>query len=233
MTIIKDLEREFQAVNHPSTDPEEQHAFAQRLLESSNPEIIRFHYELLRNRSNQLLLGIVRDAFSQRGTEGERFLIQMLEQEKSPEVLADIVLILGLMQSKAAREYSLRNLQSSQEELRHVATFVLGWVGVMDDLDSLDERLLKDPNREIRADAATAYYQIVSRLPESKEHAVQSLKRGLVQEREESVLASILISLQDILEKRFGMREDIEEGEITGDIQKAKEKALKFLTRKP
>ncbi|WP_158623448.1 HEAT repeat domain-containing protein [Corallococcus sp. CA053C] len=231
MTSTKELEREFQTLNNPSTDPEAQHTFAQRLLDSDEPAVVRFHYELLRHRANDLFLAIVRDAFSQRGAAGEKFLLQMLEQEKSPEMLADVILILGLMKSSAAREYSLRMLRSPQEEVRHVATFVLGWVGTLDDLEKLEQQLLEDPVPKIRGDAATAYYQVFNRIPESREQAVQSLSRGLSQERDEDVLASILISLQDILSKRFGMREDIEEGEITGDVAKAKEKALKFLKR--
>ncbi|HYO55927.1 HEAT repeat domain-containing protein [Archangium sp.] len=232
MNSIKELEREFQALNDPSTDPEAQHAFAQRLLGSDEPEAVGFHYELLRHRDNDLFRGIIRDAFSQRGAVGEKFLLQKLEQEKNPEMLADVVLILGLMQSSAAREYSLRMIRSPHEEIRHVATFVLGWVGTLDDLRKLEQRLLEDQAPTIRSDAATAHYQIFYRIPECKDQAVQSLLRGLEQERDEDVLASILISLQDILNKRFGMHEDIDEGEITGDVGKAKEKALKFLKRK-
>lgn len=226
---IKELERAFQAASRPTADDEEQHALAVRLIESDAPEIIAYHYELLRKRDNKSLFHWLRNTFAKRGRPGEEFLIRALDEERDPEMLATVVHILGRMRSGAARESAICLLTSEQIELRDTAIYVLGWVGSASDVSLLEERLLSDSAPNVRGDAATVYSQLVYRLPASREPAVKGLHRALRQETDKDVLASILVSLQYILHKRWGMREDIEEGTITGDVAKARAKALKFL----
>jgi hypothetical protein len=234
MNIIEQLERQLHSINPALADGEELAMVSSKLLESNDPDVIHYHYELLRRHDNHSLLlkGVIRSAFCEREAAGEQFLLQMIVQEKDPEMVAEILQILGHMGSKDALNYALEGLHSKHVRLRHVATIVLGWSGTIKHLDALEQRLLEDPVKEIREDAATAYYQMFYRIPKIKERAVESLKRGLLQEKDKDVLACILVTLQDILSQRFGMRENIEEAEITGNVERGKEKALKFLEKK-
>ncbi|HEX5752136.1 MAG TPA: HEAT repeat domain-containing protein [Archangium sp.] len=226
---IKQLERAFKSASLPTAEDEEQHSLVQQLLSSNDTEILRYHYDLLRQQENWSLFCWLRNGFAKRGPQGEDFLLQAFEKEEDPEMRGTIVHILGRMRSKGARPLALRLIASDSASLHHTAAYVLGWVGTAEDVRLLEDLLLRDSESEVRADAATAHFQLVNRIPEAKERALQSLKRGLMQEKEEEVLASIIISLQDILKKRFGMREDIDERKITGDVAKAKVKALAAL----
>ncbi len=230
---LKDLEDIYHLVSRDSSTDEEQAEFANMLLQSNEPEVIRFHYELLRNRRNESLFQWIQNAFVKRGAVGEKFLISAIDQETAPEMLANDLHILGRMRSQHAREYAIRFMANEHPEVRHVASYVLGWVGQPEDVDALAKLLLEDPDPETRSDAATAFRQMFRRMPTISERATDVLGEALDKEADPEVLASILITLQTINGKKFGMREDIDEGTISGDVETAKRKALKFLsTRK-
>ncbi|MGF7109817.1 hypothetical protein [Treponema pedis] len=55
------------------------------------------------------------------------------------------------------------------------------------------------------------------------------LYRAVVKETTEETLSSIIIVIQDLLQRKFGLQERINEGIITGDPVKAKEKLIKVL----
>jgi hypothetical protein len=146
-------------------------------------------------------------------------------------MLADILHLLGLLRSKKARMIARDYIVSEHPVMRHVACYVLGWVGHTSDINLIEERLLTDPATVIRSHAATALRQLNRRLPKAKDRSIQALKRALIQEQSDYALCRIIISLQTIMKKKFGLRENIDEAEIVGDVDDAKKRAIKALER--
>lgn len=214
------------------SDDFEKHAeFINLLLSSNEPEVIAFHYNLLRDRENRDLYLRLRAAFVKRGEAGERFLIARIQEEEDPALCADILTILGVMKSGAALPLARKALIREDPDLRHRGCYVLGWMGEMEDIDLLGDRLLHDPSPLVRKTAATAHSQFYERLPKAKNRLLKNLKQALETEQDQEVIGWIVATVQYILGKRFGLKEDIAENRLIGDIEKAKEKCLRVLNK--
>ena len=93
----------------------------------------------------------------------------------------------------------------------------------------LRERMLRDPSPLVRGDTASAYRQIWYRMPQVKEVAERDFAEALAAEEDEYAVGIIVISLQTIARRRFGLKETDGEVEIVGDVGEAKERALRYL----
>ena len=226
---IEQLRKDFEKMKEPDKVWQDHHDFCKELLADDTPEAVNFHYELLRDRSNWELYQRIRSAFKNRGKEAEVYLTNILKTEKEPEMCADILHLLGLLRSRATRSIAREFITSDQPSMRHVACYVLGWVGHSSDIPLIEERLLYDSSTIIRSHAATALRQLTRRLPKAKDRSIQALKRALLQESNESAQCSIIISLQTIMRKKLGLRENINEAEIVGDVGDARKRAMKVL----
>jgi len=226
----QELENQYTAAMATTSFPVHQE-FVKLLLSSNERDIIKYHFELLRNRTNPKLYQRVRAAFKKRGPTGEKYLIERSRTEKNPQLLGDIMHLLGGMESAAAVPLARQLVRSADPELRDKATYVLGWVGEEADADLIGDTLLNDPDRKVRADAATAHDQMRMRLPRLKNRLLGNLKRALEVERDEEVVAWIIITIQYFLNKRLGMKEDIDEGTYSGNVQQAREKARAALAK--
>ncbi|WP_029410859.1 hypothetical protein, partial [Treponema pedis] len=91
------------------------------------------------------------------------------------------------------------------------------------------ERLQNDTDDELRGEAATAMRQIWFAKRTTAEDILPYLCHAVVKETAEETLSSIIIVIQDLLQRKFGLQERINEGIITGDPVKAKEKVIKTL----
>lgn len=205
--------------------------FINELMLSEDEKAVSFHYELLRNRENHDLYLRLRAAFMDRGDAAEAFLLERVKDERDSEMRADLLTILGSIRSSAALPLAREAIVSEAANLRYGGCYVLGWMGKARDLDLLRDRLLSDPDPDVRATAATAYDQIHDHLPKSRDRILRDLKDALVAEEDETVAGWIIVTIQYILKKRFGMKENIEEAELTGDVVAAKEKCLRALSR--
>jgi HEAT repeat protein len=207
--------------------------FIKLLLSSSEPDVIHYHCELLKNRENPKLYLRLRAAFKKRGPAGAKYLTERMRTEKNPQLVGDILHLLGGMGEEASLPLARQLITSSDADLRDKATYVLGWVGKESDTELLGNRLLNDPDPKVRADAATAHDQMRMRLPQIKDQLLGTLKRAVELERDEQVLAWIIITLQNFLGKKFGLKEDIEEGTYSGNVHQAREKARAALSTLP
>lgn len=222
----------YQQANQPGRVYLDHMVFIDQLLASSDREAIKYHYDLLTDRSNRDLYIRLRAAFVKRLPGAEGFLLEALDTEKDPAMRADILHLLGTARCPSARDLAVKLATDIDERVRDTAAFVLGWVGTPDDLrEILIDRLLHDPSPLVRGDAATALRQVYFRLPKVKDDAVKALKQGLVQESNEEAQASIIATLQTLLKKRFGLTEPAHERGIKGDVPGAREKALKHLAK--
>ncbi|NOZ85228.1 MAG: HEAT repeat domain-containing protein [Deltaproteobacteria bacterium] len=226
---ILDLEREYNIAKETTSFSQHQQ-FIKQLLSSDKEEIVTYHFELLKRKENWELYQRIRYAFIKRGTIADNFLINRIKIEKDPELQADILQLLGGLKSKQALPLARDFIKHKYPEHRHRACFVLGWVGVQEDIDILSDRLFNDPKHPIRGTAATALRQLWGRLPDMKMKILINLKKALETEEDEDAVKRIIISIQTIMKKRFGLKENIEEREITGDVDIARKRTLKALT---
>lgn len=100
-------------------------------------------------------------------------------------------------------------------------------MGDKNDLLLLNERLQNDTNAELRGNAATAMREIWFAERALAEDILPYLYQALLNETAEETLLSIIIVIQDLLQRKFGLQERSNEGIITGDPIKAKAKIIK------
>ena len=225
---VEDLEQKYRAAER-SDDSRRHRRFCKLLLSSDDPEIVDYHFHLLKRRDNWDLYLEIRAAFEERGSEVEKYLIERLDAEQDPALQSDALHLLGMMDSAAARPAARRFIQHPGPELREVACYVLGWVGTPEDVEVLHDRLVNDVEPEIRSTAASAHSQLAERRPEATERVVDSLKRALTKEQDEIVAGWIIIALQDVTGLDFGLEEEIGEDDFAGDVEAAKTSALREL----
>lgn len=205
-------------------------SFIKKLLSDNDPRIIDFHYNLLSKREYKELYYVVRAAFLER-PEAENYLLKKLKIESDPITLADILHLLGIIESFHAAPLARKFVNDDHDYQREVALYVLGWVGNESDITILNHHLLNEEFPHLRITAASAHRQLYYRLPDLKNQLLLSLRKGFEREKDDEVTAWIVIMIESITLKRLGLREDKEDPHlIHGDIQKAKVKTSKFLS---
>jgi hypothetical protein len=227
---IAELEKRYLAAKQ-SDDDDVHDAFAEELVASNDPDVIRYHYGLLADRENHALYQRVRAAFEDRGKTGQAFLVEQAKHEQDPRLHADILHLLGIMGSPAALDMARQDVNASEPEIRRRAAYVLGWLAGPADIELLKGLLLRDASPEVRATAATALIQVWYRLPQTKNALLTILKNALESEKIDDVMTWIIIAAQEIMKKRFGLRENIDERKVTGDPAEAKVRCLRAMAR--
>lgn len=212
------------------TDSYTVHAkFIEELVASNDPQRLNFHYSLLKQSLPNLdLYRRLCAAFEKRGNEGVTFLMNKLQNEPDVALKGDVIQIIGKMRRPEIIPIARSYLKSDERLLRYKSIIVLGWNGSKPELDDLDERLLNEPDNELRSFAATAMRQIWYQHKELKNDILGRYLVALERENDKLVNASILSCLQDMVLKKFGIKET-QYGDISGDVEKAKPKAVKFI----
>lgn len=228
---IPELQRLYEKAK-TSDDIDDHGALTEALLESLPREAIPYHYELLRDRPNRDLYQWLRAKFSEWEAPGEAFLLQQIKREQDPLMVADCLQILGNMNSHHARDLAREYARSEVAEIRHVAGFVLGWVGTAEDVKTVMRDLTtNDPAALVRAHTATALRQVWYRKPAVKPSALRILAEALPKEEDTYAIQCMIITAQSIMKKRFGLRENVDEATIEGNVASAKKKALAALEK--
>jgi HEAT repeat protein len=227
---IAALRTQYEAARR-TDDFETHHAFTKALKASDHPDVVTFHYELLRDRSNRDLYLRVRAAFDERGKVVGDFLAEKARVEKDPEMCADILHLLGLVEHPAALTMARDSLASSDPELRRRASYVIGWLGQSQDIPRIGEILLHDPVPAVRATAATAHYQFYEHAKRSRDSLLKNLHAALPIEKDREAAGSIILAAQYILGRRFGIKWDRDEDQLRGDVEEARAKCLAALGR--
>lgn len=206
--------------------------FTDKLNIKNDNDTLEFHYSLLKDKESLDLYYDVRAAFMDRNKETVKpFLLNKLKAEKDDELRADALQIAGTLKIEDALPYAREFIKSDIRDFRYRGIIVTGWLGNKSDISLLADRLFNEPDIQLRGYAATALRQLWSRLPETKDEIVKLLHKALSTEEEELATQLIIIVLQDLLKKKFGLRENIDEDVITGDVWKAKDKALSVLSK--
>ena len=210
--------------------------FKEKLLSSDKTEFLDFHYLILQDKAlSDQLKGTIKSFFysevvNKRSKEVvSAFLYQKYTNGiEDISLRGDVIQLLGNLRSKHAKEVALENIAIAKADLRYRSIIVLGWVGTKTDLKVLHERLLTDPDPQLRGYAATAMRQIWFNHPKSKEEILKHLKKAIPEENDEKALQGMIITIQELLKKKLGLKES-KFGDITGDIEISKVKAIAAL----
>jgi HEAT repeats len=222
-TVIPALEKAFKVAE--ATDDFDVHLdFKEQLLASSEPDVIAYHFELLKRTRNDALLEILARFFKWRGKVGEAYLVERLATEADPFLISIALQILGAMQSKAAAEFARQHLSHANDRVRERACIVLGWVGTRKDLAALKALGFNDRSINVRKWAATQQMHICTRFPAAKPSVVAYLDEAIRREPDREVLEMIIVSAQDVLGRNFGLKRDKHSDRLIGDFDEAKRK---------
>ena len=227
---VKELRQRYDAVA-AADDMPARFAFLTELKASSTPDVLEFHYELLRDRADTLLFMMLRDAFAQRGDAAAEFLVARLKKEQDAAMRTDLLLMLGRMRRPEALDLARSSLKDANPQMREAAASVLGWLAKPTDIAGLGEAVSNDRIAAVRKAAATAHSQVHDRLPKQRNALLRNLRDALKTEGDDEVAGWIVVTVQYILKKRFGLKEDIDEGELVGDVGPARQKCLTALDK--
>lgn len=203
--------------------------FTAMLISSEDPEVISFHFNLFKRCKNKEFYQLLASYFGRRGVSGETFLLDVINAEDDPNLLALAIQILGTMKTDKALSISRSFLKHKEAKVRERACIVLGWVGVSDDIKLLADLQLEEKDINTRKWAASQQMQIWFRDNSVKNEIIENLAKAIELEVDEDVLGTIIVTAQEILKRKFGIREDRETRKYIGDLQIAKQKATTAL----
>lgn len=202
-----------------------------QLLEYDNDTYYQIHLDFISQEQEGILYERLCRGFAKRTEKVANFLLEkLISHEIGTSLLADIIQILGLMKVYKFLPFIPKLLEDKDETVRYKCVMVLGWLGDKNEIDILLNILKSNDIAYIRGFSATAIRQIWFNHPEHKEYIIKNLSNQINFEKDEFVLAMIIITLQDIMNYRFGLKE-CENGEISGNLELAKENIKKYKTR--
>lgn len=217
-----------------STDDFEIHStFVRELLKSQDNKVLDYHYKLLADQSNRDLYLRIRLGMVKRGKSVAPFLIHKLQRENNLSLRRDLLHILGRLRVPDALKLARKEIEGTDADMRHRSCHVIGWMGDSSDIPRLRKALLIDTDEYVRRTAATSHSQIGERIPELVPVLMLNLRQALQSEKSEEVIKWIVITVQYLSKKRFGLREDIDEGIVIGEVEPAKQRCLRFLATLP
>ncbi len=203
--------------------------FKEELLSSDETNYLELHYKAIQDKalSEKLRSTIKSFFFSEALNKRDKtvvgeFLYQKYKSLSVEEPLkADIIQLLGHLRNRYAREAALENITIRKGDLRYRSIIVLGWVGSQKDLGVLNDRLLNDPDGQLRGYAATAMRQIWFNHAKTKDEILGYLKIAIDKEEDDRALEGIIITAQELLKKKLGLKES-KYGDVSGDYQSSK-----------
>ncbi|MCB1140229.1 MAG: HEAT repeat domain-containing protein [Leptospiraceae bacterium] len=169
---------------------------------------------------------------------GEEFLLEKIADEQDEIVQGDLLHILGTYKYRRHRclkrtaEFARQFIASQSVYLRKKGIIVLGWIGEKSDVEIIAEAMFNDENEENRGWAATGLMQLFFHKPAIKNQCLRNLQAALATEKSYFTLSCILISIQEIAGKQWGISSTGRpEREPERSIDMAKPEAISFLER--
>ncbi|SHG09597.1 HEAT repeat domain-containing protein [Pedobacter caeni] len=205
--------------------------FKDELLSSDEEEVLEFHFKILKDKNDEYLQRDLFAFFSDRRDKesaGEFLYKKYKDGIDDIGLRANVIQLSGHLRGKHTRDIALENMVSLEWNLRYSSIIVLGWVGSKTDLKVLNERLLTDPDPQLRGYAATAMRQIWFNHPKTKDDILRFIKDAIEEESAQEAIEGLVITAQDLLKKKLGLKES-KYGEVTGDMDVAKNKTIEAL----
>ncbi|MCP4162782.1 MAG: HEAT repeat domain-containing protein [Deltaproteobacteria bacterium] len=199
--------------------------FVRELKKNHSHEMISFHYSLLNNRGDIRFYNSIRAGFEEHGEKGADFLIEQLKTEKNESLMADAIMILGLMRKSEVLTYCYEFQKHNNRDLRYKSIIVLGWVGDSNDLVLLEKTLYEESDTELRGYAATAMGQIWFRKSDTKNEILRIFGDALNNIKDREVKLYILSCCQDLMDLKLGIKETRNGMKFSGKYEKIEKKA--------
>jgi hypothetical protein len=193
-------------------------------------EALEFHYNILKNQDNLHLFYDVRGVFDEHGEAGKKFLLKKIHTEKDPDLKAEALFILGVMECQEVKPIALEFLKNKKYKEQYYGIIVIGWLGNNEDIPVLEREMMKNEDPQLRLWSVTALRQIFFNHPKLKKKIILAYWEALNKEQDEEVAKAIIACVQDLLKTKLGIRESMMEGMI-GDLQLAKPKAIKAINK--
>ncbi|MDG6895830.1 HEAT repeat domain-containing protein [Volucribacter amazonae] len=222
ITLFNELEK---------SDSFKQHnEFAQHLLTYDHIEAYKLHLYFIENCQNADFHDLLCRTFTKRHHNATSYLLNYLSSNNNinKNLLADIIQILGIMREHRILPYLTQWIKHNDELIRCKAIIVLGWLGYKNELKYLSDIMSSNEIDYLRGYCASAMRQIFFNHSNLKQDIINILVEKLEYENTEIVKALIILALQDICNRKFGLKENYQ-GEISGNIDKAKQKFLEFI----
>lgn len=227
--MINDIIHNFQLARQ-TTSFKIHNDLIKQLLKYDNDTFYQIHIDFISKEREGILHERLCRGFAKRTEKAANFLLKKITSHQIENILlADIIQILGLMKFHKFLPFIPKLLENKDEIVRYKCIIVLGWLGEKNEIDLLLNILKSNDISYIRGFSATAMRQIWFNHPEYKEYIVKILTSQISLEKDELVLAMIIITLQDIMNYNFGLKES-EIGEISGNLELAKENIKKHIT---
>jgi len=198
----------------------------QLLLDTSNGGIEK-HYQLFQDAPNKDLKRILGKGFLKRGEAGLNFLSEKLENENDTTKKSNVIHLLGLSGVKKYLSDIIPYLDSNSYDLRYKAIITIGWLGDTDMVNVLQSYFLTEKDLDLRCFLITALRQIYFRIPASKDMILPFLYEKLKSESNEQLIAVIIVVIQDLTKTKYGLKEDQNSGQISGNVIGSKDKIIK------
>lgn len=204
----------------------------------SRSEYIDYHYSLLKKKDvGNEMYQLLRNKFSNHGN-GDKFLLEKIEQENDEILKGDILHILGSYKYRKnefleqTAEHAREFIKSKNAYLRSKGIIVLGWIGEKSDVEVFANSMSNDKDEKNRGWAASGLMQLFFHEPTIKDKALKYLQKSLETEKNYFTLSCILTSIQEIAKKRWGtLSTDKPENEDKEKIDVTKEKAERFFKK--
>ena len=233
MAIVLDKEKGWLAdlKNETRNDKDE---FVWAIMKSA---YVAFHYSLLNDPDlNEAFKRNLQHSFDEHGEQAEELLLSKLDSDQDKEFQAEIIYMLGQVAKKhipKTLDYARKLAEHQDDYTRGQAIIVLGWIGATEDTDILRKHLLSDNHAKCRAWSASSYMQIWLRDNDEqlKQKAFDAYKKALQNEKDDSVIASILTSIQEIGGTKLGISKQALADLDTEKIDIAKAKAIRYLDK--
>ncbi|MCR6479062.1 HEAT repeat domain-containing protein [Variovorax sp. ZS18.2.2] len=234
---IESLRQRFNAIRI-DTDVSDMFDFGADLLELQSPEALDFHYALLRDTGmdGELYDWLCRK-FSDRGDAGEDHLHARFAQEQDASLQATVLQMLGTFKYRKGRRLkdtaalARAALGSPHDDLRCKGLWVIGWLGTTADIAKVAPLLAKDPVPANRHWAASALMQIFFNHRSAAPRALACLREALEAETDAVVLGGILVAVQEIAGKKFGLASNSHEAPSAEKLEAALAKARRMFAR--
>ncbi|MES2245882.1 MAG: HEAT repeat domain-containing protein [Pseudomonadota bacterium] len=220
------------------TDVSDMFDFGADLLEQDSAEALAFHYTLLHDTGmdSELYDWLCRK-FGERGDEAEDHLLAQFDREPDPAMQATVLQLLGGFKHRKGRRLketaalARAALASPHDELRCKGLWVIGWLGGTTDIAKVVPLLAHDAVAANRRWAASALMQIVFNRRSAAPQALAPLRQALDTETDPAVLGGILVAVQEIAGKKFGLSSSSHEPPSEEKLQAALAKARRMFAR--
>lgn len=205
--------------------------FIKALLNNDSEDYYQLHLDFIANTESGIFHDRLCRGFAKRSQNAAKFLLIQANSGNLPNtVLADVIHILGLMKNDDLLQYIPNFLSSKDENVRYQCIIVLGWLGNKNEIDVLLSILKSAEIHLLRGHCATAMRQIWFNHPDLSPDIIKYLAEHLKIESEDLVCAMMIITLQDILNYKFGLKENAQ-GEILGNIKTTKQKLNRYIEK--